>query len=80
MSKTRKHKIKGSFARKHKKHKKHRTIRNRDLIIPNTTPIQIRKISKKINVSLKKGSYSPTINKQLVTLKSIERTDAVVAS
>ena len=68
MSKTRKH-------RKHRKHRRKRTIRHKELIIPNTTPIQIRKISKKINVSLKKGSYSPTINKQLVTLKSIERTD-----
>jgi hypothetical protein len=68
MSKTRKHK-------KHRRHRKKRTIRHRDLLIPNTTPIQIRKISNKINVSLKKGSYSPTINKQLVTLKSIERKD-----
>lgn len=29
----------------------------------------------KINNRLKKGSYSPTINERLVTLKSIERTD-----
>ena len=68
MSKTRKH-------RKHRKHRRKRTIRHKELIIPNSTPIQIRKLSNKINISLKKGSYSPTINKELVTLKSIERKD-----
>ena len=68
MSKTRKH-------RKHRKHRRKRSIRYKELIIPNSTPIQIRKLSNKINVSLKKGSYSPTINKELVTLKSIERND-----
>ena len=77
MNKTRKNRTKGSFARKHRKHRKHRkkTIRNKEFIIPNSTPSHIRKLSKKINVSLKKGSYSPTINKELVTLKSIERSD-----
>ena len=75
MSKTRKH--------KHRRHKKHkRTIRRKELVIPTSTPIQIRKISNKINRALTegnailtKGSYSPTINKQLITLKSIERSD-----
>jgi len=68
MSKTRKH-------RKHRKHRRKRTIRHKELIIRNSTPIQIRKLSNKINISFKKGSYSPTINKELVTLKSIERKD-----
>ena len=68
MSKTRKHGIR----RKHRKH--HRTMRKYDLIIPNSTPLRIRKISNRIDNNLK-GSYSPTINKQLVTLKSIERSD-----
>jgi hypothetical protein len=68
MNKTRKH-------RKHRKNRKHRTVRRDELIIPSVTPFKIRKISSKIDNSLKKGSYSPTINKQLVTLKSIERND-----
>lgn len=73
MSKTRKH-------NRHKRKKSHRNKRargiNRYFIkIPSATPMKIRKISNKINNSLKKGSYSPTINKQLVTLKSIARED-----
>jgi hypothetical protein len=75
MSKTRKHRTKGSFARKHKN--KRRTIRNHNLVVPSSTPIKIRKISNRIDKSIEKGSYSPTINKQLITLKSIERTDAM---
>lgn len=71
--KTRKH-----HRHKSKKHKHNRTIRHhmRELIkVPNSTPMKIRKISSKINNALKKGSYSPTINQQLVTLKSIDRED-----
>jgi hypothetical protein len=73
MSKTRKH-----HKKKHKHNKHHRTIRNRDkylIKVQSATPIQIRKISNRINNALKKGSYSPTINKELVTLKSIDRED-----
>ena len=83
MSKTRKHRIKKHFSRKYK------TKRHKELVIPNSTPPKIRKISNKIDKALAKGryastkgrktstksSYSPTINKQLITLKSIERTD-----
>jgi hypothetical protein len=81
MSKTIKHKyrINGqskksikSLTRSHK-----RTLRHNELVIPSSTPIQIRKISSKINNQIRKGSYSPTINKELVTLKSIERTDLI---
>jgi hypothetical protein len=64
--------------RNRRKHKNRKTIRNHQknlLIVPNSTPPQIRKISNKINKNLGKGSYSPTINKQLVTLKSIDRQD-----
>jgi len=70
MSKTRKH-------RKYKKHRKHRNTYRRQYIahIPNSTPLKIRKISNKIERSLKKGSYSPTINQQLVSLKSVERNE-----
>lgn len=73
MKKTRKH----HKHRHHRKHKK-RTIRHHHkdiMFIRNTTPLPIRKLSSKINKGLKKGSYSPTINQQLVTLKSIERSD-----
>jgi len=73
MGKTRKH-------HRHKKNKtkgiKHKRTLRRELIkVPISTPLYIRKISSKINNALKKGSYSPTINKQLVTLKSIDRQD-----
>ena len=69
--KTRKH-----HRHKHRRHKKHkRTIRRELIKVPNSTPVKIRKISSKINNVLKKGSYSPTINKQLVSLKSIDRED-----
>ena len=75
--KTRKHHRHKS--RKHRKHDRdRRTIRHymRELIkVPNSTPINIRKVSSKINNALKKGSYSPTINQKLVTLKSIDRQD-----
>jgi hypothetical protein len=79
MSKTRKHHrhkrkhiTKGSFTKKY-----HKTIRHREkniIKIPSATPIKIRKISNIINKALK-GSYSPTINRELVTLKSIDRED-----
>jgi hypothetical protein len=61
----------------HKKHHK-KTFRHKyknTIKIPSITPIKIRKISNKINNALRKGSYSPTINKQLITLKSIDRKD-----
>jgi hypothetical protein len=75
MKKTRKHK-----REKREKRKKNKTIRHRHrdkhaILVPSSTPQQIRNLSNKINMGFKKGSYSPTINRQLVTLKSIERTD-----
>jgi len=48
---------------------------NKSIFIRNKTPLSIRKLSNKINKSFKNSSYSPTINDQLVTLKSIERSD-----
>lgn len=72
MKKTKKH-------HRHKKSNKMKTIRHRHnknlIIVPNTTPRKIHKISNKINKILKKSSYSPTVNNQLITLKSIERKD-----
>jgi len=64
-----------SKTRKHRKHKKRKSIRRDFIKVRNSTPSYIRKISNKINTALKKGSYSPTINKQLVTLKSFDRED-----
>jgi hypothetical protein len=50
------------------KHKNHK-----DIIVPNKTPLQMRKVSKRIANKLATHSYSPTINRELVTLKSIPR-------
>jgi hypothetical protein len=69
----------------HKKEKKEKKNKNKKItvkhnhkhrIIQSSTPSKIRKISKKIANSIEyynKGSYSPTINKMLVPLKSIPR-------
>jgi len=72
MSKSRKH--------RHKKEKRHKKIRRtikhrerREIIIPTSTPLNIRKVSNKIARKLVSGSYAPTINQELVTLKSIPR-------
>ena len=73
MNKTRKHK------RDKKRHKrKNKTVKRnhyREILLPTRTPLQVRKVSNKIAHQIVSGSYSPTINKQLVTLKSIERSD-----
>ena len=52
-----------------------KTIRHnkRDIILPTKTPLKLRKISNRIANKLDSGSYSPTINQELVTLKSISR-------
>lgn len=67
-NKTRKQKTK---LKKNKKRNK--TIRRNPNIklVPSSTPLQIRKLSNKIANNL--SSYSPSINKDLVTLKSIPR-------
>ena len=62
------------------KHKqiKNKTIKNSRLLIAKSlTPRKIRKVSNKIanKLSIYKDSYSPTINKNLVTLKSIPRNE-----
>ena len=71
MKKTKKHKHKNEKKRKTVKRHRYKEL----IIIPNSTPLKIRKISNKINVNLKKSSYSPTINQELISLKSIERID-----
>lgn len=61
----------------HRKHRKHnKTFKHRSkIIVPNSTPLDIRKISNKIARKSTKESYAPTINNELVTLKSIDRED-----
>ena len=72
----------GNKTKKHNKKKKDdkkrikKTIKHRHLKIPSTTPLKIRKVSKKIFNKLEhgnKGSYAPTINQELVPLMSIPR-------
>ena len=63
-------------SRKYKHKKRHnKTIKHhhREIILPTTTPLQIRKVSDKIARQLVPDSYSPTINKELITMKSISR-------
>jgi hypothetical protein len=72
----------GNKTKKHNNKKKDgkrrikKTIKHRQLKIPSTTPLEIRKVSKKIFNKLEhdnKGSYTPTINQELVPLMSIPR-------
>jgi hypothetical protein len=65
---------------KKRRHKKTIKLKNgeKQTILHNTTPSNIVKISKEIDDLFEKGkgaakSYSPTINQELVTLKSIPR-------
>lgn len=46
---------------------------NKEIIAQNRTPIRVRKISNEIARRLSHGSYSPTINKELVTMLSTPR-------
>ena len=64
-------------SRKHRHRKHHnKTFKHLNkIIVPNSTPLDIRKISNRIARKAKKKSYAPTINDQLVTLKSIDRED-----
>ena len=74
MSKSRKHRHK----EKRDKRRKRRTIKHherREIIVPTSTPLNVRKVSNKIARKLVSGSYAPTINQQLVTLKSIPRNE-----
>jgi hypothetical protein len=48
---------------------------NREIIAQNRTPTKVRKISNEIARRISHGSYSPTINKDLVSLVSVERGD-----
>jgi len=77
MSKTKKDKKDKDKKDKNKKSKTSKKKPNMK-ILKSSTPLNIRKISKKIakqltNRPFKMNSYSPTINQQLITLKSIPR-------
>jgi len=72
MKKSLKHKKR--LNKKTRKHKKQRAI-GRGIIVNNATPVEVRNISNKIAKKLSVGSYSPTINKQLITLKTTTRQD-----
>jgi len=78
MNKTKKQK--SGIKLKQKRQKKTIKLRHgeKQTILHNTTPSNIAKISKEIDDLFEKGkgntkSYSPTINQQLITLKSIPR-------
>ena len=62
---------------KDKKYKKKHNVtkKRREIIIPTTTPLEVRKVSNRIASRFSKRSYSPTINNDLVTLVSIPRKD-----
>lgn len=63
--------------KKYYKNKKTLKRSAKGIFIQNLTPNNDLKLSNKVNDTMfkKNISYSPTINKQLVTLKSLERTD-----
>lgn len=77
MSKTKKQnkKEKKPSKMKIKPNKNKRTIKRkqRDIILPTKTPKNIHNISEKISKKIDSGSYSPTINNDLITLKTIPR-------
>jgi hypothetical protein len=66
------------YSRKHHI-KKNKTFKKykKQILIPTTTSLQIRKLSRKISQRLDHNSYSPTINNELVTLKSIPRKELI---
>jgi len=72
----------------HKRKNRHnKTLKRKRHVIPSSTPLKIRNLSNRIagklspfmfyNKNVKKSSYSPTINKQLVTLQSIQRENLI---
>jgi hypothetical protein len=76
------------YTRKYRNKNKTRTTRNsrakarrkmhtKDFIIKNATPKNINIISEKIAQGISVGSYSPTINRDLVTLESIQKNELV---
>lgn len=75
MSKSRKYRHKDKRKRQRQRQRTIKHHSRREIIVPNSTPLSIRKISNRIARKLVPGSYAPTINQALVTLKSIPRKD-----
>ena len=81
MNKTKKHNSKIKTKRTNKKNTLKNKSREKDILLHNNTPTNITKISKEIDelftkekgMGINNESYSPTINQELVTLKSIPR-------
>jgi hypothetical protein len=78
MNKTKKQITRIKIKQKRQKNTLKMRKREKQTILHNTTPFNIIKISKEIDDFFEKGkgntkSYSPTINQELVTLKSIPR-------
>jgi hypothetical protein len=66
--------MKKSKKRQYLKRKHNKTVkRKREILVPSKTPKLIRNISNRIAGKLASNSYSPTINNELVSLKSIPR-------
>ena len=66
--------MKKSKKRQYLKRKHNKTVkRKREILVPSKTPKVIRNISNRIAGKLASNSYSPTINNELVSLKSIPR-------
>jgi len=76
MSKTIKHKGKMKIKIKQNKTKKY-NVKDREIIIPNLTPLDDRKLSDNIAKGLNSNisSYSPSINQFLVSLKTMRRNE-----
>lgn len=67
--------MKKSKNKNHLKRKRYnKTVkRRRDILVPSKTPLKVRTISNRIAGKIASNSYSPTINNELVSLKSIPR-------
>lgn len=66
--------MKKSKKRQYLKRKHNKTVKQkREILVPSKTPKVIRNISNRIAGKLASNSYSPTINNELVSLKSIPR-------
>lgn len=80
MSKTKKRKSKNyrtSTIIHKKRNKNNNATKSKTIKVSNTTPSDIRKISNNIKSAIAMSSYSPTINKRLVTLKTADRQDFI---
>uniref|UniRef100_A0A6C0IHZ5 Uncharacterized protein n=1 Tax=viral metagenome TaxID=1070528 RepID=A0A6C0IHZ5_9ZZZZ len=73
MSKTNKHK--GKMKIKIKQNKTKKNNKEKEIILPNLTPLTDRKISDYIAKGINSSSYRPSINQFLVSLRTIRRNE-----